>query len=179
MKVIINCQHEIYTPLRRHLFQNRLEQAAFFLAQTSIGNESIKFEVVDFHLIPSEGWDYQGDLYLEMKDDHKARIMKLARDSQLALIDCHSHPFSGDDVFFSPTDRSGISEFSSYVKWKNDNRPFAAIVFGRRSFDGVCWFGDYSKPLAVEHFNISGSPSGLKTKRTWNKSCSLRRFFNE
>jgi len=170
MKFKINCPRKIFKSLHEHLFQNELEQAAFLFSEAIATGSKTIFNIVESHTINPDDWSYQGELYLEMKDEIKSGIILAARKRGLAIIDCHSHPFATDDVFFSPTDRKGIAEFSRYVKWKNNNKPFCALVFGKNSFDGVGWYGDYNSPCIIEDFNIEGSQANLKASATWDKN---------
>ena len=133
-----------------HLFQNRLEQAAFLFAQFEQSTTSLKLTAVDIYAVPPQGWDVQLEVYLQMRDSERAKILKMARDKGLALIDCHSHPHAGSEVWFSPSDIAGITEFASYVKWKLDGKPFAAAVWGENSVDAVVWQGDFNAPYPVD-----------------------------
>src|SRR5205823_4001260 len=90
--------------VRRHLFQDDFEQGAFLFARPVGSREELNLAVEDFYLVPASGWETQMDVYLEMKDSERAKIMKLARDKDLAAIDCHSHPRAENDVWFSPSD---------------------------------------------------------------------------
>jgi hypothetical protein len=142
---------EAMNQVRTHLFQSDLEQAAFLFASVEEREFSIRFIVSDYYLVPKSGWDVQMNVYLEMSEAERARILKLARDRNAAIIDCHSHPQAGRDVWFSPSDSAGISDFAQYVRWKLDGKPFAALVWGEQSVDGVVWRGDFhgAEPLGA------------------------------
>jgi hypothetical protein len=134
---------EIEARVHAYLFQNELEQGAFLFAEIVETSESIRMEVRDAYLVPPEGWRVQMDVYLEMTDEERARIMKMAREGNFAAIDCHSHPGTTTEVEFSRSDRSGITDFAPYVQWKLSGKPFAALVWGTESLDGVIWHGDF------------------------------------
>lgn len=102
--------------LSTHLFQNEFEQAAFMFARVTQSIAELSLTVTDIYLVQPRGWEVQSEVYLELRDTERAKIMRIAREGGYGLIDCHSHPGSGDDVWFSPIDRSGISEFAAYVK---------------------------------------------------------------
>ena len=102
--------------LRRHFFQNDLEQGAFLFAEARRESRKLNLVVTEFYIVPASGWEVQAEIYLEMKDSERAKIMKLAREKNLCAIDCHSHPHASDDVWFSPSDVAGIfgrSQFRS------------------------------------------------------------------
>ena len=175
--------HEIIIPeavmrrARAHLFQNELEQGAFFFASTQEGPAGVQLQVSDCYLVPPTGWDVQLDIYLQMNDAERGRILKLARDRGCVLIDSHSHPGAGSDVWFSPSDLAGISDFAPYVRWKLGPKPFAALVWGEDSVDGVVWPGNTSFPQALTRIVINGAnnqelrPTGswFSTRPAWNR----------
>lgn len=173
--------HEILIPgelmrrLRGHLFQNELEQAGFLFARVAGDGSALRFEVFDCYLVPASGWDVQMDVYLEMSHEERGRILKLARERNAAVIDCHSHPHSTEDVWFSPSDRSGITEFAQYVRWKLSGKPFAALVWGENSVDGVVWQDDFAQAQALASVRIEGLR--MIPTASWFKSHSqLNRF---
>lgn len=154
--------------LQEHLFRNDLEQGAFLFAREAAANGEAGLMVADLYLVPEDGWQVQLDVYLEMKDTERARIMAMARKGDYAVIDCHSHPSSLDTVAFSPSDRSGITDFAAYAKWKLPGRPFAAVVWGEQSLDAVMWLGDFRTPLPVDQVRIEGPERAfLKPNGSW------------
>lgn len=178
MKVIINISENIKKKVYKHLFQNNLEQGAFLYSLYTEDLDKINLEVVDYYLVPRSGWQIQSGFHLELKDDERAKIMKTARDKKYALIDCHSHINLGRQVAFSPSDKAGINEFSGYVKWKLDGRPYVAIALNETSADAIGWHGDYSKPCRIDAIRIAGSnKSAIIPRYTWPEKISY--FYKE
>src|SRR5882724_10124968 len=95
---------KIAETLHRHFFQNEVEQGAFSFAEAKRENEALNIIAADCYLVPASGWEVQMEVYLQMKDSERGKIMKLARDKNLCAIDCHSHPHARHDVWFSPSD---------------------------------------------------------------------------
>lgn len=149
--------------LCRHLFQNELEQGAFLFADARREGEELNLVATDYYLVPTCGWEVQVEYYLQMKDSERAKIMKLAREKNLCAIDCHSHPRACDDVWFSPSDVAGITEFAQYAKWKLGCKPFAAMVWGEQSVDAVVWQGEFTHAERVAQANILGSTNRILT----------------
>ncbi len=169
MKYVVTIPEEIEHAVRAHLFQSDLEQGAFLFARVADSAEVLRLDVADAYLVPPEGWETQHDVYLEMTDAERAKIMKLARGGRFALVDCHSHPDSGDDVWFSPSDRRGITEFAAYAKWKLDGRPYTAMVWGESSLDAVAWYGDFLEAKPVHGVHVLTVPLTVWTPRgTWS-----------
>jgi hypothetical protein len=148
----IRIPEAIFSRFHAHLFQGDLEQGAFLFGNVT----GALFTVDDIYVVPPEGWDVQLDVYLEMKDAERAKIMQMAARNGASVIDCHSHPGAGDDVWFSPSDISGITNFAAYAKWKLRGAVYVATVWGESSVDAVCWSGDYGGPERVEAVDIAG-----------------------
>jgi hypothetical protein len=142
--------------LRGHLFQSDLEQAAFLFTTAGITQTAISLVANDLYLVPPEGWAVQHELYLEMDDDERARIMRMARDRGAGVVDCHSHRGSGRRTRFSPSDLARLPHFAAYAKWKLDGKPFAALVWGEDSVDGRVWFNDFSVMHHLDEVVIDG-----------------------
>jgi len=143
--------------LRQHFFQGEVEQGAFLFAEEKREGGDLNFIAADFYLVPPRGWEVQMEVYLQMKDSERAKIMKLAREKNLCAIDCHSHPRADDDVWFSASDVAGITDFAQYVKWKLDGKPFAAMVWGESSVDAVLWHDDFTSAQRVAAVKIGGN----------------------
>ncbi|MHB8732283.1 MAG: hypothetical protein ACYDAB_10905 [bacterium] len=169
MRYVVTVPENLERTVRAHLFQNNLEQGAFLFGRPIESADVLRLEVADVYLVPPEGWETQHDVYLEMTDAERAQIMKLARDGRFAIADCHSHPASGDDVWFSPSDRRGITEFAAYAKWKLDGRPYTAMVWGEASLDAVAWYGDFRQAQPVHQVHVLTAPPTIWTPRgTWS-----------
>jgi proteasome lid subunit RPN8/RPN11 len=164
----ITIPERIETPVRQHLLQNHLEQGAFLYAKVRRLPEQVDLSVVEFHLVPPEGWLVQEPYYLEMDDAERSRIMKRARDGGWAVIDCHSHPSS--TAFFSPSDRRGAAEFAEYARWKLDGKPFSAVVWAPETVDAVVWDGvRQTTPAPIKVIRIVGSEERLLVpEATWS-----------
>lgn len=158
----------IYASLRKHLLRGRLEQAAFLYAESALEEKRLRVAVRDMEPVSRDGWEYQGEYYLEMTDAERARLMKNARDQQLIAIECHSHPRSDRFVCFSPSDKAGIEEFLPYVRWKLNGVPYVATVWGQRSVDAVLWMGSFSEPHPIDSIVIAGArDQTIKPRFSW------------
>jgi len=168
MKYGIAIPEDLERMLRSHLFQNELEQGAFLFAQPLRYRDELWLEAVNVYLIKPSGWEVQLEVYLEMNDAERAKIMKIAKDTNLAVIDCHSHPGSDEDVGFSPSDKRGITEFAAYAKWKLDGKPFTAMVWGESSVDAVGWCDSFEKATKIDVVKILGDSARVLVPRgTW------------
>ena len=165
---IIEIPKAIFATANSHFFQSDLEQGAFMFANAHVDADEMRLVVDAIYLVPKSGWERQSEVYLQMRDSERAKIMKLARERGACAIDCHSHPQSGADVWFSPSDVHGISEFAPYAKWKLGGRPFAAIVFGEESLDAVAWKGDFTEAQRVDAVRVLGTETKvLRPNCSW------------
>ncbi len=158
MKITVNIPGEVARVLRAHLFKSDVEEAAFLFARASLNSDELRFDVDHLYPVPSDGWDVQHALYLEMKDNERAKIMKMARGRGAALVESHAHPGWGRQIRFSPSDLANLPDFATYVKWKLDGKPFAALVWSEQSVDGLAWYGDFSLPAPVDQVIILSTP---------------------
>jgi hypothetical protein len=168
MKCTITISNEHKKLLLAHLFQSDVEQGAFLFYKPAQTAAELKLEAVHMYLVPPEGWEYQSSFHLALKDEERAKVMKLARNKSCGIIDCHSHIGLSEEVSFSPSDVAGIREFSGYVKWKLDGKPYAALVFSEQTVDAVCWYGDFKDPHRIDKIHVLGkSPEVITPRATW------------
>lgn len=144
--------------LTAHLFQGKLEQGAFLMTRSSANGNGIIIDAVECYLIQPDGWAAQLDVYLEMTDEERGRIMQIARKGGYGVIDIHSHPGSGSNVWFSPSDVNGITEFAAYSKWRLPGQPYVAMVWSENAYDAVAWCGEFATPerLTTLEFHCDG-----------------------
>lgn len=164
--------------LKMHLFQNGLEQGAFLMTRATIDNSNIVIRAVDYYLVPPEGWIAQLDVYLEMTDEERGKIMQKARKGDFGIIDIHSHPGSGSDVWFSPSDISGIREFAAYANWKLPGQPYVAMVWGEKSFDGVAWHGAFTTPEPITKLEFYSDTGAITSSAPAGSWFGTRRGYN-
>jgi hypothetical protein len=155
MGVNVIIPERLYRSLAKHLFKGSLEQGAFLFATDSSISGEPALEVKNLYLIPSEAWDVHSPYYLELKDTEKVRIMKMARQLDCHLIECHSHRHSSGPARFSPSDISGLDEFVEYVRWKLPGKKYGALVWTESSVYGQVWNGGQASPTDVSEVRIA------------------------
>lgn len=149
----LNIAEPIFDRVHEHLFQDELEQGAFLFGTVSDGVMTID----DAYLIPPTGWAVQLEVYLEMNDDERAKVMTMASKRGQSVVDCHSHPGAENDVWFSPSDVAGIKAFAQYARWKLRGGVYVASVWGESSIDAVVWSDTYKEAQKLAAVEISGS----------------------
>jgi hypothetical protein len=183
MKHQVIIPHPLYRQLIDHLFQNKLEQGAFLLAKHHLQKQVLAVIATGIIKIGPSGWQVQSPYYLEMQDKERARVMKIARDNEAMLVECHSHPGSGAMALFSPSDHAGLADFVQYAHWKLPNRPYAAIVWGEESFDGQIWSGGFAVPQSLDDvliktrfrtYSVFGKPRQHQWEYLWDRLWSKK-----
>lgn len=129
-------------------------------------------EVVDLELLEADQLDTQTLGYLELRDGGLQKMILRAHKSGTALVEAHSHPFSvGPSVAFSPFDELGLCEVAPHVSWRLPGRPYGALVFGRRAFDGLFWSGPEQAPRGAVDLLVGGEllRSSGESLHRWGK----------
>jgi len=166
MAVFLHLTSRAYEAVRAHLLQDNSEQAAFLFITTDLRKNECTLEVVEYYLVPEGELAGGGDpYYLELTDEAKSKVIKMASDRKTALGEAHSHPFSLSRCSFSPSDLEGFKEFVPHVWWRLRGKPYLALVMGQRSFDALVWLKDPETPTALDGLMLdrirSLKPTGL------------------
>ena len=159
-----------YDALIAHLLppNGYCEEAAFLFAELSDDDGgTLSFQVIDWDLIPPNGFACRSPNYLELKDGMRASLIKKAHDLSACLIECHSHPrFKAQ---FSCSDCQGLEEFVPHVRWRLQGRPYAAVVVARNGFDSLVWHNTGARPDDLAVIGVDGrymKPTGY-TLTNW------------
>ncbi|WLI89075.1 hypothetical protein Q4S45_20605 [Massilia sp. R2A-15] len=143
--------------MQAHLFpgNSNMEQGGFLLCKSCA--QELPYSLVVEEWLPLMRDDYvtQASDYLELSDAARARIIKLAHERNAILLEVHCHP-SKQPACFSPADILGLVEFVPHIRWRLRGKPYAALVVGHNSIDGLAWFGDSKTPIPIGHI-YSGS----------------------
>lgn len=89
-------------------------------------------------VFPNEAFEQTVSGELTLVEAEQGRALAGVKRTGSALVEIHTHPFTGKNVQFSAMDRQQLEEFARYVRLKL-TRPFGALVFGRESYAGLYW----------------------------------------
>ncbi len=159
VRVLIHVPIGAYEEIQTHLLVNNgeTESAGFmFVVPRSHDDDTQVYEHVEWCPVPPEGFCENSWSHLELTDEFKAGVIKRAHDLGAAVVEFHSH-LGRQPARFSPLDRRGLREFVPHVRWRLKNRPYFAVVFTRKDFDGLAWIADDDQPQ-----HISGIVAGDK-----------------
>ncbi len=150
MGVLLRLSSEHYGSIKKHLLQDRLEQVVFLFAEVRQEGENVIFDAHSYHNVLPEGFAFQDGFSVELTDEEKARVIKMAWDRRAALSEIHSHPTARGAVRFSPSDLAGLAEFIPHVWWRLKGKPYLAVVHGAHNLDALAWTLDPHEVQGVE-----------------------------
>lgn len=148
-KVYLKTTAQTFRKIKNFLLQDSEERVVFLLINQT--NEAAKtiFEVKNIYLVPQNEID-QSSYSVRLKQISQAKIIKWAWNSGFSLAEIHSHPFSSKNTTFSYSDIAGLKEFVPHVWWRLKNRPYIAMVFGKREYDALVWIDSPHNPKNLE-----------------------------
>jgi len=177
MDVYFDITTELKQSLWAHLLPENsfVEQAAFVLCeQIQRDNNALVLRAVERLEMTGNDVSCSHSDYLELSDDFRARLIKRAHDTGYCPLEFHSH-LGDEPPAFSLVDKQGLEEFVPHVRWRLQQRPYAAIVVSRGGFDGLVWANDGSDPLSLTTITVGAQrlePS-LLTLPYW-RYCNAR-----
>lgn len=167
MSILLHCSLDKFKKVRHHLFQDDLEQVAFLFLNIQ-KNEQVSFKIEGYYLVPSSELKYHHECYVELTDDARAKVIKMAWDKKMLLGEIHSHPQCKQGVMFSQSDLSGFLEFVPHVWWRLNKLPYIAIVSGQSDYDALVWIKSPNLPEQIDSLVLDDSsqiyPTGLTLK---------------
>ena len=155
-----------YQALWEHLLQGEQEQVAFLFAEVIGAEHHLLFRIIDFYLVSPDELEVQESYHVSLTDGAQAKLIKMAWDMRLALVELHSHLDPHFPTQFSYSDLYGLAEFVPHVRWRLKGQPYAAIVVGPNDFDALVWRGDSAECLDLLEVGEQGlRPTGLTIDR--------------
>lgn len=164
---------KIYQSIHKHLFPKKIksERVAFIFTAVNKLNNSILFEFKSLYLVKSEEYESQSLGYVELQDEMRPKIIKMAFDLDAAIVEIHSHPYLRQ-AEFSPSDIRGLNEFVPHVWWRLKGKPYAAIVFSKIDFDALVWIDSPKKTQQLTKIEVEGEylyPNGITLSKRHKK----------
>jgi hypothetical protein len=117
------------------------EGAAFLFARRqAAARDPDAYRVIQMAYVDSCDLATEDFGLLQLHEGVLDRLIREAHRLGAALVEAHSHPFDHSSrICFSPIDRRGLETLAPHVVWRLRGRPYIALVFGRRAFDGLYW----------------------------------------
>lgn len=132
-----------YDGVWNHLLRtgDQREYAAFLFADYVERQDGPNLIVCETRLITDNDFAEQRSNYLELSDEARIAVIKIAHQTGRALIELHSHPSPEEwAACFSLTDMNGFRETVPNMLWRLPGRPYTAIVAAPLGFDALTWY---------------------------------------
>src|SRR2546428_10366556 len=122
--------------LRATLLSHAPAEAAGFLLAGWFENDSgVHFVVRELMIPQSNDYDVQAELRLQVSPIFFNRVISRAEREGLAVVMCHTHPFS-QGAWFSPADDQGEAISAKTLHACLDGRPSASLVLDLKAMAG-------------------------------------------
>lgn len=126
---------ELYSVVATHL-RTAPERIAFMQAS----DDSVP--TIGELMLMDDGDVIFGEWCVQLTDAAQQRVLQWASSGTGWLVEAHSHLGSwGDPAAFSGLDLRSFAEWVPHARWRLRWRPYAALVFGPQTFDGLAWQG--------------------------------------
>ena len=155
--VFIHLTAEQYSAIWGHLIADGpgLESAGFLFAKHQVKGNAHFFEHLEWHPVPSDGFETRSDYHFELTDQTRAMVVKQAHDLGASIVEFHSH--SGPrPASFSPSDNLGLLDFVPHVWWRLQGKPYLALVVTESDFDGLAWVTGPKVPQRLTGLVVDG-----------------------
>jgi molybdopterin/thiamine biosynthesis adenylyltransferase len=119
-----------YTSLKGRLLGSTLESCAVLLAEPVRTSTGWRLLVSDIDHPIDADYANRTEVSTSLRPEYVARITRRARDAQLSVVFCHSHPFSAGQPIFSETDDDGESLLGPFMSRRVPAVPHLALVIG-------------------------------------------------
>lgn len=153
----IRITQEKFRELKERLFQHAPNEAvAFLLAGVFKNSKGTHFTVRDVMYPESEWYDIQGPVSLQVSPIFFNRVISRAERENLAVIMCHTHPFSEGNLEYSWSDNRGESISARTLYDCLSGKPVGSMLLGRDKVIGRIWKTPDGKPNIVDELRLIG-----------------------
>ena len=141
--------------LRSYLLSDPEQEAAAFLVAGFFKNDKgIHFVVRDVLIPEDKDYDFRSSYHLEVSPIFFNKAISRAERNNVTVIQCHSHPFSRDELWYSPSDYAGESTSSKTIYDCLESKPMGSLLFGQNMIMGRIWLAPGKKPEPIDEIRI-------------------------
>ena len=158
-----------FDKIRNYVLADEDEAAAFLVAGCFENEYGIHFTVREV-IIPRESdYNIRSPYRLEVSPVFFNKAISVAEANNVTVIQCHSHPFSKNDLCYSVSDNYG-ERLSSQTIYNCLEKPMGSMLFGPDGVIGRAWLPNKSKPVNVEEIRLVDRHLNIRnTDNTNNK----------
>jgi len=145
-----------FETLRDYLLADREAEAAAFLVAGFFKNDrGHHFTVRDVLIPAAKDYNIRSGYHLEMSPVFFNKAISRAERSGLTVMQCHSHPSSRDELWYSPSDFAGESVSAQTVHECLNRRPMGSLLFGQDMIMGRIWTVPGKDPVPLDQLRIT------------------------
>ncbi len=132
------------------------ESAAFLLAGVFENSRGVHFVVREVVGLSADAYEIQESFSLQISPKSFNRVIGRAEEETLAVVLCHSHPFSEADLNYSLSDDHGEAISAKTLHQCLEGRPVGSLLFGRSGITGRIWLVSESMPVPLHEMRELG-----------------------
>src|SRR3990172_10591899 len=141
--------------LRSYLLSDPEQEAAAFLIAGFFKNDNgVHFVVRDVLIPEDKDYNFRSNYHLEVSPIFFNKAISRAERNNITIIQCHSHPFSNDELYYSSSDYAGESLSSKTVYDCLNSKPMGSLLFGQNRVIGRVWFTLNKRPEPIDELRI-------------------------
>ena len=142
-----------FDKIKNYILAGKDESAAFLVAGFFENKHGIHFTVREV-IIPKENdYNVRSPYRLEVSPMFFNKAISVAEANDATVIQCHSHPFSKGELWYSPSDNYGEG-LSSQTIYNCLGKPMGSMLFGPDGVIGRAWLPNKSKPVNVGEMRL-------------------------
>jgi len=142
-----------FSKLRKNLLAGDAEASVFLLAGIFHNDTGTHFAVRDVLVLNDEDYDHQSKYRLQASPIFFNKAISLAEANEVAIIQCHSHPFSGMELGYSITDNIGESRSAQTIQ-NCLGVPMGSLLFGPKKIVGRIWLSLNQDPQKIDQLRL-------------------------
>ena len=142
-----------FDKIKNYILAGEDESAAFLVAGFFENKHGIHFTVREV-IIPKENdYNIRSPHRLEVSPMFFNKSISIAEANNATVIQCHSHPFSKGELWYSPSDNYGEG-LSSQTVYNCLGKPMGSMLFGPDGIIGRAWLPNKSKPVNMDEIRL-------------------------
>lgn len=158
----IRMTSEQYTRLRSYLLGDVRESAAFLLSGFFKTRGGVHFTVRDIMIPDEKDYDNRSEFHIQVSPIFFNRAIGRAEGNGITVVACHSHPFSENNLSYSPSDNHGESISSKTIHDCLGEKPMGSLLFGPNAVIGRAWIAP-GKPVQIDQLRIIGRRMDMRS----------------
>ena len=164
--------------IQNYVLADENEAAVFLVAGYFENEHGIHFTVREVIIPKDNDYNIRSPNRLEISPMFFNRAISIAETNNVTVIQCHSHPFSKGELWYSASDNYGEG-LSSQTIYNCLDKPMGSMLFGPDGVIGRAWLPNKSKPVNVEEIRLVDRHLNIRnTTNTNNRTKINEKIFD-